>query len=257
MKKLTSFVSENADLRSYPEGDFLIIEIKQNAFEIVTDLTESSHLFDLLALVNNDPEMKGVFLVNHPGCFSEAEYEAYLRKILKIKDEEEVDSLTTHDRKSIRKRQINILNHFILSAFKMQKLIVIGLQGCVVTPFMGASLAADLRFASEDMSFSLAHITFGLHPSGALPYLLPKYVGLSRAKDLLFRGGQIDAKEALKLGLVSEILPTENFPQACIQELKRMPPIDLHLIKITKQLMNIYAGELEHYFEFESKISFF
>ena len=257
MKKLTSFVSENADLKSYPEGDFLIIEIKQNAFEIVTDLTESSHLFDLLSLVDSDPTMKGVFIVNHPDCFSETEYEAYLRKVLKIKNEDEVDGLSALDRQGIRKRQINILNHFILSAFKMQKLIVIGLQGCVVTPFMGASLAADLRFASEDMSFSLAHITFGLHPSGALPYLLPKYIGLSRSKDLLFRGGRIDSKEALKLGLVSEILPTENFPQACIQELKRMPPIDLHLIKTTKQLMNIYAGELEHYFEFESKISFF
>jgi enoyl-CoA hydratase/carnithine racemase len=257
MEKLTTYHFEDEDLKSYPEEEFLIIYLKQNAFEIVTDLSESSHLFDLLERVEKDAAMKGVFIYNHPGCYSEEEYEAYLKRILKIKESEEIDLFTAHHSQSIRKRQINILNQFILNAIKMQKLVIIGLQGCVVTPFFGASLGADLRFVSENMRFSLAHLSFGLHPTGALPYLLPKFIGINRAKDFLFRGGDISAEQALKLGLINQIYPRDTFLDNCLAELKKLQRIDHHLIKITKQLMNTYAGELERYFEFESKISFF
>jgi 2-(1,2-epoxy-1,2-dihydrophenyl)acetyl-CoA isomerase len=201
--------------------------------------------------------MKGIFIYNHPDCYSEEEYKAYLKRILKIKESEESDLSAAHSSQSIRKRQINILNQFILNAVKMQKLVVIGLQGCVVTPFFGASLGGDLRFASENMYFSLAHLTFGLHPTGALPYLLPRFTGINRAKDFLFRGGNISAEQALKLGLINQIFPQATFWEDCREELKKLQRIDPHLIKITKQLMNIYADELERYFEFESKISFF
>ena len=257
MKKLTTFTFEDEDLKSYREEEFLIIEIKQNAFQIVTDLSGSSHLFDLLDLTENHSDMKGVLLVNHPGCFGEAKYEDYLKKILRINAGEKMDLLAAHESQSIRKRQINILNQFILNSLRMQKLVIVGLQGDVVTPFMGGSLAADIRFGSQDMSFSLAHLTFGLHPSGALPYLLPRYLGISRAKDLLLRGGKIPAEGAMKLGLINQILPAENFLEACITEVKKMQRIDLRLIKITKQLMNIYSEELARYFEYEARVSFF
>lgn len=257
MKKLTTFTFEDEDLKSYREEEFLIIEIKQNAFEIVTDLSESSHLFDLLTLTENAPDMKGILLINHPGCFGEAEYEAYLKRILKINAGETMDWQAAHEGRSIRKRQINILNQYILNSLRAQKLIIVGLQGEVVTPFMGGSLAADIRFASEDMSFSLAHLTFGLHPSGALPYLLPRYLGISRAKDLLFRGGRISAQKALDLGLINQIFSAGNFLEACLAELKKLQRLDLRVIKITKQLMNIYSEELARYFEFEAKVSFF
>lgn len=257
MKKLTTYHFEHEDLKSYPEEEFLIIYLKQNAFEIVTDLSESSHLFGLLTRVENDEKMKGVFIYNQPGCYSEQEYEAYLKRILKIKESEEMHLAAAHNSQSIRKRQINILNQFILNAIKMQKIVIIGLQGCVVTPFFGASLAGDLRFVSDDMRFSLAHLSFGLHPTGALPYLLPRYVGINRAKDFLFRGGSISAEQAQKLGIINQVFPRATFLESCLAELKKLQRIDHHLIKITKQLMNIYAEELERYFEFESRISFF
>lgn len=257
MKKLASYTFEDADLKSYLQEDFLVIHIQQNAFEIVTDLSESSHLFDLLELVAEDEKVKGVFIFNSPGIFGEEEYDAFLRKVFDLKADDPFSKIATYDKQGIRKRQINILNHFITSTLANSKLIVLGLQGGVVTPFFGASLAADLRFGSSDMSFCLAHVKYGLPPTGALPYFLPRFLGLNHAKDLLFRGGKISAQQALELRLINQILPGENFAQECLEILRGMKHADTKFIRITKQLTNTFARELENYLDFESRILFF
>lgn len=257
MKKLASYTFEDADLKSYLQEDFLAIHIKQNAFEIVTDLSESSHLFDLLELVEGDEKVKGVFIFNTPGIFGEEEYDAFLRKVFGLKADDPFSKIAAYDKQGVRKRQINILNHFITSTLATSKLIVLGLQGCVVTPFFGASLAADLRFGSPDMGFCLAHVKYGLPPTGALPYFLPRFLGLNHAKDLLFRGGKISAQQALELRLINQIVPGGNFVQECLEILRGMTHADAKFIRITKQLTNTYARELENYLEFESRILFF
>ena len=128
-----------------------------------------------------------------------------------------------------------------------------GLQGSVVTPFFGASLAADLLFATEDMQFTLAHLKYGLHPTGALPYLLPKYIGVNKAKYYLYRGGHISSNEALSLGLINKVYSSNSFLNNCLSEIRSIITNDVEVLKITKKLININADEIIKYFEYESK----
>lgn len=67
------------------------------------------------------------------------------------------------------------------------------------------ALSCDLIVAAEGTKLGLPETRVGLIPAGGGTQLLTRKVGTSRAKELIFRGRQIDAHEARALGLVSDI----------------------------------------------------
>jgi enoyl-CoA hydratase/carnithine racemase len=253
MNKLQSLNFEDEDLHAFVQQNILIIHIKKNAFEIVTDLSESDHLFALLDLAEKKTEIRAIFIYNTSGVFDDLAYDSFLRKIFNLQKESDETNFANISDQSARKRQINILNHFISYALNYKKILTIGLQGGVVTPFFGASLACDLRFVTPDMKYSLAHLKYGLHPTGALPFLLPQFIGYNSARYYLYKGGTISAEQALKIDLVSKILPSESFVEQCLSTLKTITRYDTEVMTITKKLLNTRADDLQKYFEFEAK----
>jgi enoyl-CoA hydratase/carnithine racemase len=69
------------------------------------------------------------------------------------------------------------------------------------------ALYCDLRFASDQARFGTAFSRRGLIAEHGISWMLPRLVGLSNALDLLFSARLIDASEALRMGLVSRVLP--------------------------------------------------
>ncbi|HUG25432.1 enoyl-CoA hydratase/isomerase family protein [Piscinibacter sp.] len=64
------------------------------------------------------------------------------------------------------------------------------------------ALACDFIIASEWANFSWSYIHRGIIPDGGGMYFLPRRVGLSKAKELIFTGRKVDVDEALALGIV-------------------------------------------------------
>ena len=70
--------------------------------------------------------------------------------------------------------------------------------------------ACDIRIAGEKAKFGQPEVGLGITPGFGGSQRLPRIVGLSKAKELIFTGEVINAEEALRIGLVSSIVSSED-----------------------------------------------
>jgi enoyl-CoA hydratase/carnithine racemase len=73
------------------------------------------------------------------------------------------------------------------------------------------ALACDIRYAAAGARLGAPFVKLGLNPGMASTFLFPDVVGEAAARDLLLTGRLVDADEALRLGMVSRVLPGEGF----------------------------------------------
>ena len=72
------------------------------------------------------------------------------------------------------------------------------------------SLYCDIRFASDQAKFGTAFAKRGLIAEHGISWMLPRLIGVSNALDLLYSARMIDAAEALRMNLVSRVIPHEE-----------------------------------------------
>jgi len=85
-------------------------------------------------------------------------------------------------------------------------IIIAGLQGWVIGGGFEQLLYCDLRIAANNTRIMLPELGVGLFFSNASTKLLPRIIGEGRAKQLMLLGSEINAEEALNIGLVNQIL---------------------------------------------------
>jgi enoyl-CoA hydratase/carnithine racemase len=77
-------------------------------------------------------------------------------------------------------------------------------------------MACDFRVASERATFGQPEILLGVIPGAGGTQRLPRLVGAARAKELVFSGRQVPAEEALRIGLVDEVVPHEQLHERAL-----------------------------------------
>lgn len=254
MKTNNSVEVDTQTLSTRVIEDIIFIKFKNNIFETMTDLAESEKLLNLLETLRKDQNINALIIANEPGTFGG---EAYDRFILRILHQDLEDSRhypgETVDKIS-RVKQVNLLNHVIMYMIRINKITVAALNGDISTPFFGASLAMDFRFVTEDTEFVFPHAKFGLHPTGGLPYFLPRYIGHGKAMEYLMTGRPIPAKKAVKLNLVSDILPEKDFDRQVIKKVQDISRKDIGTIGLSKRLVHFNRDEILNYFDMEMEM---
>jgi enoyl-CoA hydratase/carnithine racemase len=125
------------------------------------------------------------------------------------------------------------------------KPIIAAINGPAVGLGFIIPLYCDFRFASEKARFSVIFSKRGLVAEYGLAWILPRLVGVGNAIELMFTSKMVDAPEALRLGLVTRVLPEANFLPA-VQEFARemaatVSPRSLRIMK-----RQIYTGLLQN-----------
>ena len=122
------------------------------------------------------------------------------------------------------------------------------LHGAACGAGLSLALASDVRYAAPNAKMNAAYIKIGLGgcDMGA-GYLLPRLVGLSNASEFLMTGRFITAERALRMGLVSEIVPEDQLLEtglALAGDMLKTAPMGL---RFTKETLNaeIDAPSLE------------
>jgi 2-(1,2-epoxy-1,2-dihydrophenyl)acetyl-CoA isomerase len=126
------------------------------------------------------------------------------------------------------------------------KPVIASLNGPAAGGGANLALACDLRIASERATIGQTFNRIGLHPDWGGTYFLPRLVGPSKAMELVFRAEMVGAAEALRLGLVNQVVPHEALAEttgALAAELAAKPPLALALAK--KAILDSEGATLE------------
>jgi 2-(1,2-epoxy-1,2-dihydrophenyl)acetyl-CoA isomerase len=100
------------------------------------------------------------------------------------------------------------------------------------------ALACDLVVAVEEARFIEVFVRRGLVPDGAGAWLLPRRIGLQKAKEMMFFGDAVSAAEAERLGLVNRVVPADELEKVAGEWAARLASGPTRSIGLTKALLN-------------------
>lgn len=164
-----------------------------------------------------------------------------------------IDGLTVG---RIAQRSMRYYSRLILTMRRMPQPVLAAINGVAYGGGMCLSLAAELRIAGESAEFNATGIVNGLTSTelGA-SWLLPRLVGAAHSNDMLLTGRKIDAAEALRMGLVSRVLPDDELLPAVLELAGRMSEFSPYGLAMTKDIIwvNLENPSLEAAIEIEDR----
>jgi 2-(1,2-epoxy-1,2-dihydrophenyl)acetyl-CoA isomerase len=125
-------------------------------------------------------------------------------------------------------------NPIIRALRSMGQPVIAAVNGIAAGAGASLALACDLRIAAEEARFVLAFGRIGLVPDSGATWFLPRLVGPAKAAELALLGDEVDAAEALRLGLVSQVVPGDQLmteARAMADRLAEGAPLALALTK--------------------------
>ncbi len=124
-----------------------------------------------------------------------------------------IQKMTDRRRDSRHERSDDLrwVGRWALAVVNCDKPVIAAINGPAVGAGCGLTLAADIRLMSDAAVMSTGYLRIGLCPDAGVSYFLPRLVGLSRASEMILTARDIRADEAERIGLVSRILPADDF----------------------------------------------
>jgi 2-(1,2-epoxy-1,2-dihydrophenyl)acetyl-CoA isomerase len=116
----------------------------------------------------------------------------------------------------------------------LDKPYIAAVNGPAVGAGMDMCSMCDLRLASEEARFSMGYVKVGLVPGDGGCYYLPRIVGLAKALELIWTGDFVNAREALRIGYVSNVVPASDLlpaAQELAARIARGPAVAVQLAK--------------------------
>ena len=116
----------------------------------------------------------------------------------------------------------------------LDKLTIAAINGVAIQTGFSLALACDFRIAAAGVRLGSATLRFGLLPDEGGQYLLVQHLGLARALDFLLRKRIVTAEEALTLGLVHEVVESDQLEASALalaEEMANGPQVSMRMLK--------------------------
>ena len=198
--------------------------IRLNRPEKLNALTHqlSGEALDALEQCAKEPEIRAAVITGEGRGFSAGQ---------------DLDDLKGNAGASVAEHLRQNYNRLIQAIVDLPKPVIAGVNGVAAGAGASLTFACDVRIASEKASFTQAFVKIGLVPDSGGNWLLPRIVGYAKALELSITGEKIDANEAHRIGLVTKVVPADDFPaelEAYARMLAKMPT---RAIGATKRIM--------------------
>jgi enoyl-CoA hydratase len=156
----------------------------------------------------------------------------------------------------IAQRSMRYYSRLVTAIRRMPQPVIGAINGPSYGGGMCLSLAAELRFAAESATFNATGIVNGLTSTElAASWLLPRLIGSAHSNDLLLTGRTVDAADALRMGLVSRVVPDDELLPTALETAARMCEFSPYGLQMTKDILwvNLETTSLEAAIEIEDR----
>lgn len=151
-----------------------------------------------------------------------------------VKDMLNKENMFAGNPAQIRENYRRGIQRIPLALHRLDVVTIAAVNGPAIGAGCDLACMCDIRIASEKARFGETFVSVGLIPGDGGAFFLPRVLGFSRACELAFTARVIDAPEALRIGLVSEVTPPELLLERAnelAREIARQPGRILRLCK--------------------------
>lgn len=144
--------------------------------------------------------------------------------------------------------------HITTLLHEMPKVTIAAVNGACAGAGFGWACACDLRYASDRAMFNSAFLGVGISGDMAGPWLLPRIVGATKARELFFMSQKFNAEEAERIGLVLKVFPDQSLREevkSIALRLSKSAPLAIGEMK--KNFINAENMPLRDYIEVETE----
>ena len=115
------------------------------------------------------------------------------------------------------RRFLSTIRSLFVSIEELPLPVIGAINGVALGGGMELALACDLRIAVANASMGLTETRLAIIPGAGGTQRLPRLVGISLAKELIYTGRQLTAQEALAYGLLNRVAPEDRLIDACLE----------------------------------------
>jgi enoyl-CoA hydratase len=128
------------------------------------------------------------------------------------------------------------MSRLVLGLRALPQPVIAAVNGPAAGLGLALSLGCDIRYASTKAVFRAAFINIGLSNCDmGTSWLLPRLIGVSRAQELMLTGRRFDADEALRIGLVAEVIAEESLLDHAVQAAEQIAALAPWGVRLTKR----------------------
>jgi 2-(1,2-epoxy-1,2-dihydrophenyl)acetyl-CoA isomerase len=122
--------------------------------------------------------------------------------------------------------------------WELEKPVLAAVNGVAAGVGSHLAFACDLVIAAAEARFIEVFVRRGLALDGGGAYLLPRLIGLAKAKELVFFGDDLPADEALRIGLVNKVVPGDQLAATAREWATRLAQGPTFALGMSKRLLN-------------------
>lgn len=143
----------------------------------------------------------------------------------------------------------------IYGIWTLEKPVIAAVDGVAAGAGCNFALSCDIVIASKRARFIQVFVRRGLVADAGGTYFLPRLVGLAKAKELMFLGEDISADEALRIGLVSRVVPEERLLEEALSLAEKLASGPTRAIGMMKRMLNMsFESDLTSALEREASL---
>lgn len=126
----------------------------------------------------------------------------------------------------------------IRALWELEKPVVAAVNGVAAGLGSHLAFASDFVIAASDARFIEVFVRRGIAVDAAGAFLLPRLIGLQKAKELVFFGDDLSVEDALRVGLVSKVVPADQLEAVAREWAERLAKGPTFAIGMSKRLLN-------------------